>query len=113
MMAAPLKRPSGRVGTAPRDWHPEDIKSAVRKTGLSMEALGVLHGMHKSVTAIALLRPWPKVEAIIGARIGVCPQDIWPTRYEPDGSPKRGLYAAWLKNSARRRAANSQKPTDR
>lgn len=114
MTTSVLKRPSGRVGTAaPLDWHPEDIKAAVRKSGISLEALSMRRGLHRSAAAVALKRPWPRAEAIIAAHLGVPPSEIWPSRYEPDGSPKPGVLSAYLKDRARRRAAHSQKPTDR
>lgn len=34
---------------------------------------------------------WPKMEELIAKAIGVTPQEIWPSRYNEDGTPKRGL----------------------
>ncbi len=76
------------------DWHPEDIKAAIRKTGTTMEALGLSAGFSRVVVGIALRRPIPRVEALIARHLGVSPQTIWPSRYDADGNPLRGLYAA-------------------
>ena len=77
----------------PADWHPEDIKAAIRKTGVTMEVLSAAGGFSRSSVGIALRRPIPKVEAWIARHLGVRPQDIWPSRYDADGQPRRGLYA--------------------
>jgi Ner family transcriptional regulator len=70
-----------------RDWHPEDIKGAIRKTGITLSALGRLHGLPASACSFALIRPWPRVQEIIAARIGRKPQDLWPSRYDAAGNP--------------------------
>jgi Ner family transcriptional regulator len=66
----------------PQDWHKEDIKAAVWKTGTTMKGLALANG-YRSVDAVsqALHRPYPKVESIIAKAIGVTPQEIWPSRY--------------------------------
>lgn len=70
-----------------KDWHPEDIKAAIRKTGTTLEALGSLHGYRSSAVSVALIRPWNQLERIIAEHLGTKPQEIWPTRYARDGSP--------------------------
>lgn len=68
---------------APQDWHKEDIKAAVRKRGTTLKGLALSHG-YRSVDACsqALQRPYPKMERIIAAAIGVPPETIWPSRYQ-------------------------------
>lgn len=73
---------------ATQDWHPEDVKAAVRKTGVTLTALAMQHGWSESVVRRTLRVPWPAVEAVIAKQIGRRPQDIWPSRYHPDGSPR-------------------------
>lgn len=73
------------------DWHPEDVKAAVRKTGTSLTALAVAHGLSESAVRRALICPWPRVEALIAQHLGLKPQQIWPTRYDARGRPRRGL----------------------
>lgn len=74
----------------PKDWHPEDIKAAVRKTGTTMSALSRAAGLSVGAAKRALETPWPRAEAIIASRIGRPPQDIWPSRYDLNGLPLRG-----------------------
>lgn len=74
----------------PSDWHPEDIKAAVRKTGTTLSALSRAAGLSVGAAKRALETPWPRAEAIIASRIGHRPQDIWPSRYDPTGLPIRG-----------------------
>jgi Ner family transcriptional regulator len=66
------------------DWHPEDVKAAIRKTGLTMTALSLSHGLAENAVRMTLRRPWPRVEAIIAAHLGLRPSDIWPSRYSPN-----------------------------
>jgi Ner family transcriptional regulator len=83
---------------SPADWHPEDVKAAIRKTGTTMEALGLSAGFSRVVVGIALRRPMPRIEALIARHLGVAPQTIWPSRYDAEGNPKRGLYAVTHQN---------------
>ncbi|GGG30745.1 hypothetical protein GCM10010964_18330 [Caldovatus sediminis] len=76
--------------TEPTDWHPEDIKAAVRKTGVTLTALAQRHGLAGSAVRVTLIKPWPRVEAIVAAHLGRRPQDIWPSRYDASGQPLRG-----------------------
>lgn len=61
--------------------HKEDIKSAVRKRYGSMDALARKHGVHKSILRAALLRPYPKAEAIIAKALDTTAPELWPERY--------------------------------
>ena len=76
------------------DWHPEDVKAAVRKTGVTLTSLALQHGLSESAVRQTLRRPMPRVEAIIAAHLGIRPQAIWPSRYDRRGRPLSGLYAA-------------------
>lgn len=78
----------------PADWHPEDVKAAVRKTGVSLTALAIQHGLSESAVRMTLRQPWPRVEAIIAKHLGQKPQAIWPSRYDARGRPLSGLHAA-------------------
>jgi Ner family transcriptional regulator len=71
------------------DWHPEDIKAAIRKTGITLSALSESAGYEGSAARKALLEPWAAVEALIASHLGLQPQQIWPSRYALDGSPRR------------------------
>ena len=79
---------------SPQDWHPEDIKAAVRKTGISIRQLSIQSGFAPGSLRTVLLQFWPKGQAIIAARIGVPPQQIWPSRYDPQtGEPLTGFFS--------------------
>lgn len=75
---------------APADWHPEDVKAAIRKTGVTLTALAKRHGLTGSAVRMTLIRPWPRVEAIVASHLGCRAQDIWPSRYDASGQPLRG-----------------------
>jgi Ner family transcriptional regulator len=75
-----------------QDWHKADVKAAIEKAGQTLRGLSKLHGVSSAYFAEALHRPIPRAQAILAEVIGVQPQAIWPSRYEKDGAPKRGLY---------------------
>lgn len=92
------------------DWHPEDVKAAVRKTGTTLTALALAHGLSESAVRMALRRPWPRVEALIARHLGRRPQEIWPSRYDSLGKPRSGLRAIHERQRNRiRYAAQRQK----
>ena len=61
--------------------HKEDIKAAVRKHYGSMDALAILCGVHKSILRAALIRPYPKAEALIAKALSTTAPELWPERY--------------------------------
>lgn len=74
-----------------QDWHPEDVKAAVRKTGTTLTALALAAGLSESAVRMTLRRPWPRVQALIARHLGLPPQEIWPSRYDARGRPLPGL----------------------
>lgn len=84
----------------PKDWHPEDIKAAVRKTGTTLSAISRAAGLSDGAAKRALDIPWPRAEAIIAAALDLRPQDIWPSRYQADGRPRQGLHVGRKNRSA-------------
>lgn len=86
------------------DWHPADIVAALRKAGWSLRRLSQAHGLSPGTTRAALARSYPAGEERIAAVLDVHPKIIWPSRYYPDGRPrKRGPYPT--------RRADTGKPT--
>ncbi len=79
--------------TATTDWHPEDIKAAIRKSGTTVTALSVAAGFSRAAVGVALRYPIPTVQAVIAQHLGLKPQQIWPSRYDARGLPKKGLVA--------------------
>lgn len=68
--------------TTPEDWHPADIVAALKKNGWSYASLARHHGYsHRQTLYQAIVRQWPKGEAMIAEAIGVKPDVIWPSRY--------------------------------
>lgn len=84
------------------DWHPAEILCALHKRGVTLKALAEQHGLSSSSPlSAAMIRSYPKGEKRIAEAIGMHPKDIWPSRYNEDGSRKpQGLRA--LKSSARK-----------
>lgn len=75
---------------ATQDWHRADIKASLAKAGWTMSALSRAHDYKSGCLRVALIVPWPKVEAIIASALNVTPQTIWPSRYHADGTPRSG-----------------------
>lgn len=75
------------------DWHPADIKAALEKAGWTLRALAAHHGLSSSTSiSHTFTRSLPLNERRIADALGVPVQEIWPSRYHRDGSPKpRGL----------------------
>lgn len=88
---ATMKPDHTSKNASPEDWHPADIVAAVRKKGSTVRKLSIAAGMHPGSLRVALSEPRFKAQQRIADFIGVPPQAIWPSRYEADGSPKRGL----------------------
>lgn len=90
------------TSTAPKkasqeDWHPEDIKAALHKRGVTLSRIALDNGLTSSSSLSAsLVRPMPANEKRIADALEVHPSVIWPSRYEQDGTPKlRGIRAIW------------------
>lgn len=67
----------------------ELIKGALRARGSSLSAIAVQIGITKEAVGRVNLHPYPAVEAAIAHALNVKPQDLWPERYQPDGTPRR------------------------
>ena len=68
--------------TKSQDWHPEDIKAAIRKRGMTTSQLSRSNGLAESTLRNVFHHHWPKGEKIIAEFLGLTPRDIWPSRYE-------------------------------
>lgn len=67
--------------TFDRDWHVADIKAALEKAGTNFERLARENGIAGATLRNALRFKYPKSERIIAEKIGVQPEEIWPSRY--------------------------------
>ena len=72
-----------------KDWHRADIKAALEKNGWSLSRLAQFCGYNKKNLQHVLNKPYPAGEKFIAEAIGVEPAEIWPSRYNRDGTPKR------------------------
>lgn len=83
---------------ARQDWNKADIKAALEKAGWTCRRLAKEHGMAHSYFSDTFTRPNPRAEAIMAKVIRHTPSSIWPSRYDSNGQPKRGLYTGSRKN---------------
>lgn len=72
------------------DWHPEDIKAAIRKRGTTLTALSEDAGLCKSAVRNALIRPVKSAEAVIAKFLNVPAKELWPDRYDDQGQRIKG-----------------------
>jgi len=74
-----------------RGWHREDIKAAVRKTGITLSGLALSRGLSESACRTALSGRHPRAEAAIAEHIKVPLWELWPDRWQmaPDGTAIR------------------------
>lgn len=84
---------------AQQGWHPEDIRAAVRKTGVSLRGLALLHGYNPSLCTKALHTPQPTGNHIIAQHIGVPIHHLWPQWYDEKGDR---VYHQWRRKYTRR-----------
>jgi Ner family transcriptional regulator len=82
-----MNDPESRPTENSPDWHPADVLAALKKRGQSLAGLSVANGYHATAAGKALKRPWPAMEAIIAAALGLAPAHIWPSRYDLNGQP--------------------------
>jgi len=88
----------------PAGWHSEDIKAAIRKTGITLTQLALMNGLSESACRMALCKPCKAAEYVIAAYLRVPLHELWPLRYHRDGSRRRHLWSS-ARNDTRRRAA--------
>ncbi|MGE0256966.1 MAG: transcriptional regulator [Alphaproteobacteria bacterium] len=89
----------------PRNWHPEDVKAAVRKTGISLSELARRNRVSPSTVHKALTEPHPTGNRAVAAYLGRSVHELWPDWYDRDGNRTR---STGQKNSSRPRAGHRQ-----
>jgi len=70
-----------KTATINGDWHPEDIKAAIRKELGSMSALEKARGLSRGAVRCAIRRPHFDAEIEIADALSLSPRQIWPSRY--------------------------------
>ena len=79
---------NGNESGGTMDWHPADVLAALKKRGHNLAGLSATNGYHPTAAGKALKQPWPAMEQLLAAAIGVAPQEIWPSRYDGEGNPR-------------------------
>jgi Ner family transcriptional regulator len=74
-----------RVSAKHEDWPAERIKAAIYEKGLSQAALARQAGLSEGAVRQAMHTPIPAAERAVAELLGVPVQQIWPSRYFPDG----------------------------
>lgn len=97
-----LKRSVAR--TPAGDWHPEEIKAAVRTLKdadgrpWSLGSLATAAGLPEHACRTALRGSDARGEAAIAKLLDLAPRDIWPTRYDRNGErinpPRRSRHSS-------------------
>lgn len=107
-MSSDMSHLDTRKKPAPTDWHPADIQAALKKAGWSFARLSRANDYAVGCANNATRTPWPKMERLIAEAIGLAPQQIWPSRYNDNGTPKsgRGERGGSPKRKASRPASN-------
>lgn len=70
------------------DWHPEDIKAAVRKAGWTLKGLALSRGLALNACQQACSAPRYLGEAAIADILGIPARQIWPSRFDAQGNRK-------------------------
>lgn len=93
-----------------KDWDPADIVCALRKAGYTLSKLAFEHGLKDSSgLSVAMVRSFPKGEKRIAEAIGKEPKEIWPSRYNEDGTRKpSGARALHVTREMRESKATNQ-----
>lgn len=73
--------------TSSQGWHPEQIKAAIRQTGVSCRDVAVDAGLHPSALSQALRRPIPAANRAIADYLGKALHELWPAWFDEDGEP--------------------------
>jgi Ner family transcriptional regulator len=90
----------------PDDWHPEDVKAAIRKRGWNFRRIARVFDYSPKSPDRVLYRPWREIELIVGAILETDPWAIWPTRYTKD-SPESLAAMRRAMQGLRRRMART------
>ena len=70
----------------PKGWHKEDIKAAIRKQGVTLLDVDRANGLPDGTCYNALNRPNFGAELAMAEFLGRSPRELWPSRYELDGT---------------------------
>lgn len=75
--------------TSQTDWSPAKIRYELHSREITLSGIAEAHGLTSSSTlSAALTRSYPANEKRIADALGIHPKEIWPSRYNADGSRK-------------------------
>lgn len=83
-----------------------EVKAMIKAKGVNLTDLSANAGYSGAAVSIALKKRSPYVQQMIADFLGMPPQEIWPSRYDLNGSPIR-------MDPRGRRGINHPKDTDR
>jgi Ner family transcriptional regulator len=69
--------------------HPQDVMSAVRKTGTTLSAMSRAIGLHHGVLRVALTVRQPRYNKIIADHLGTTVHALWPDWFHEDGTSRK------------------------
>lgn len=72
-------------GTRRKEYHPEDIKAAVRKRGTTLAHLSREAGLCSAACSLSLRHPIPAANRAVAAFLGLALHQLWPQWYTPAG----------------------------
>lgn len=82
-----MTTPKPAKKTSRKDWHPARVIAELRiQTGLTLSKLAAKHDVSRQAVTRALHTTAPLSESRIADAIGISPQEIWPSRYNADGT---------------------------
>ncbi len=76
-----------------KHWHAEDIKAAIRKTGITMSDLERKNKLAGSTVRVALIRPQLTGEKVISEYLNIPLHTLWPERWTAEGTRIHPRYA--------------------
>lgn len=84
--------------TTTTDWLWDEVLAALHSEGLTLHALAKRHQVNVQAISCAQHKNSATTEARIAEALGVLPQQIWPSRYNPDGTPcsRREGHGRWM-----------------
>ncbi len=80
------KKPAPPSG--PLDWSPHYVIYCLRERGTTLRRIARQHGYAPGSGQQVFQQPWPAMQKCIADALGVEPREIWPSRYNEDGTPK-------------------------
>jgi len=75
-----------------QQWDAEGIKAEIRRRGGTQRGVALAYGVSPSSVRCAFVQPLYQGEQAVAAFLGVPARELWPDRYDPDGTPRHPRY---------------------